>query len=192
MPPLPIGSVAEGHAELHGARHGHTSHGLEGEAGRLVFGLRSPCVVPCIVDFDVVQKENAPAKAVMATGIFLVTVKTEAETAPFRHFIWSEAARVAVSTARLGGRWWCRQRQLLRRWRQSGPGSRRGQKTPRGCPVRRQCQPVSLHQFHLPRKTHGGCQQCWVVDADGVAEGREKTAGEELDPLRFVQAAGTR
>jgi len=30
------------------------------------------------------------------------------------------------------------------------------------------------------------------VDADGVAEGREKTAGEELDPLRFVQAASTR
>jgi hypothetical protein len=29
------------------------------------------------------------------------------------------------------------------------------------------------------------------VDADGVAEGRKKTAGEELDPLRLVQTTCT-
>jgi hypothetical protein len=98
------GRDAECHDDLHGARHGNPSHGLQGEVGRLAVVLRVARGFRCVFDLHAVQEEDAPAKPVMATGVFFITIEIEAQTTPFRHLVRCEAPLVALAVTLLGGR----------------------------------------------------------------------------------------
>jgi hypothetical protein len=160
------GCDAECHGDLHGGRHGNLSHGLQGEAGRLAVVLRVTCGFRGIFDIHAVKKEDAPAKPVMATGVFFITIETEAQTTPFCHLIRGEAPLVALAATLLGGHRRARERRRLQRHRKRWPGRGSGQEAARGRPRGR------LHpsvQLHLARQAHGSRERRRVVDADGVA-----------------------
>jgi hypothetical protein len=186
------GRGAESHGDLHGARHGNPSHGLQGKTGCLGVVLRIASGVCVILDLHAVKEENAPAKPVMATGIFFIAIKTEAQTAPFRHLIRGEGPLVALTAALLGGLRRGRERQRLLGRRKRWPGRGSGQEAARGHPRGRLHRAVGLHQFHLARQAHGGRERLRVVDADGVAERRQESAGEELDALSLIKTARAR
>jgi hypothetical protein len=96
------------HDELHGVRHGHPCQGMQGEA-RCHFVSPGHDVF-AIVDLHPVNEENAPAKSVVATGVFLVTVKTEPR----------------------GVDRWCHERKLLRGRDECWARCRGREKTARG------------------------------------------------------------
>jgi hypothetical protein len=123
------GRDAECHGDLHGARHGNPSHGLQGEVGRLAVVLRVARGFCGVFDLHTVQEEDAPAKPVMATSVFFITIETEAQTMPFRHLIRCEAPLVALAATLLGGRW--RSRERRRSVRSAGRGAGAGRR-PRG------------------------------------------------------------
>jgi hypothetical protein len=67
---------AQGHGNLHGARHGNPDHGLEGETGRLGCILSRCGRIRDVIDLHAFDEEQAPAETVMAAGIFFIAVKT--------------------------------------------------------------------------------------------------------------------
>jgi hypothetical protein len=79
------GHQTEGDGDLHGVPWRDPGHGLEGEIGSV--GLRGTRFRLGHLNFDAIQEENAPTKMVVATGIFLVTIKTQALAAPIRHLL---------------------------------------------------------------------------------------------------------
>jgi len=109
----------------------------------------------------------------------------------FRHLFLGEAPLVALAATLLGGRWRGRKRQE-RRWRWQGSPRRGARGNARCWPRRLLRRPVALHQFHLACQADGRRECVRMVDADGVAERRKKTPGEELNALCLVKSTGAR
>ena len=90
---------------------------MEGVDGCLLSGL-----VPS--QLNIVNVEDAAADSVVATGVRLVAVIVEAETTPFRLFLWGQSLQRRAILPRLGrAHWWCRraeQRLPRRRHREQG------------------------------------------------------------------------
>jgi hypothetical protein len=163
------GRDAKCHVDLHGARHGNPSHGLQGEAGHLAIVLHIARGFRDIFDVHAVKEEDAPAKPIMATGVFFITIETEAQMTPLYHLVRGEALLVALAATLLGGHRRGREHQRLQRRRKRWPGRGSGQKAARGHTRGRLHLSVQLHQLHLVRQAHGGRERCRVLDADGVA-----------------------
>jgi hypothetical protein len=117
------------HDELHGVRHGHPCQGMQGEA-RCHFVSPGHDVF-AIVDLHPVNEENAPAKSVVATGVFLVTVKTEPRRR--RSACSSGVSCRWLPAPRAGGvDRWCHERKRLRGRDECWARCRGREKTARG------------------------------------------------------------
>jgi hypothetical protein len=62
------------HCQLHGVSHGHAGHVLQRKTGGFLVSLGSVVVVG-VNELHTVDEEDPLAKPVMATTIFLITVK---------------------------------------------------------------------------------------------------------------------
>ncbi|XP_021306354.1 uncharacterized protein LOC110433389 [Sorghum bicolor] len=122
------GCGAEGHAELHGARHGNTSHGLQGEAGASASGSAAPASSAASSISTPSRKKMRLQKRLWPREYFSLQLKQRPRRRRSAHLLWSEAAMIAVATGRLGGRRGCSQRQWLLGWWQSGPGAGAGRR----------------------------------------------------------------
>jgi hypothetical protein len=108
-------------------------------------------------------------KPVMATGVFFITIETEAQTTSFCHLVRGEASLIALVATLLGGRRGSKKCRRLQGCRESWPGRGGGQQAVRGRPRGRLHPSVQLLQLHLARQTHGRRERRRVVDADDVA-----------------------
>ena len=89
---------------------------MQGEHGRLRIpgGGRRVTLNRDVVDLHPVDEEEATAEPVVATGEFLVAIEAQTLAAAFGHLFRRQAPLVGRVATLWGGRWWGRQRQLLR------------------------------------------------------------------------------
>jgi hypothetical protein len=170
-----------------------------GNAGDRVQGKHWGFLVrDALLQFNAVDEEDVTADAVMTPRIRLVAVVAETQAASFRLFLGRETpGRVGSAPGwrrlkswqgrrRGGQRQWC----LGRRERRSG--RRCWEQRARRGPGQSLLDPIQLHQLDLACETHRGGEGLGVMDANCVAQRRQKPARVELNALGLLQAPRAR